>query len=138
MPFPPPVDEAIRVRYAETDAQGIVYHANHVVYFEVGRGAFLRAQGFDYNAFEAGGHLMVVADVFVKYKAPARYDDELVVRTSLEEVGWASLVFAYRLLKGETLVAEGRSTHVCLDRTGRPVSLPANLRAALEGAANAG
>ncbi|MEB3330490.1 MAG: thioesterase family protein [Candidatus Sericytochromatia bacterium] len=135
MRLPSPVDEPIRVRYAETDAQGIVYHANHVIYFEVGRGAFLRAQGFDYNAFEAGGHLMVVADVSVKYRAPARYDDALVVRTSLEEVGWASLVFAYRLQKGETLVAEGRSTHVCLDRTGRPVALPADLRAALEGPA---
>lgn len=132
MPYPTPVDEPIRVRYAETDAQGIVYHANHVVYFEVGRGAFLRAQGFDYNAFEAGGHLMVVADITVRYRAPARYDDALVVRTSLAEVGWASLVFEYKLLKGDTLVAEGRSTHVCLDRAGRPVSLPANLRAALE------
>ncbi|MEB3196228.1 MAG: thioesterase family protein [Candidatus Sericytochromatia bacterium] len=131
MPLPSPVDEAIRVRYAETDAQGIVYHANHVIYFEVGRGAFLRAQGFDYNAFEAGGHVMVVAELTVKYKAPARYDDALVVRTWLSEVGWTSLVFSYSLLKGDTTIAEGRSVHVCLDRAGRPVAIPSDLRAAV-------
>jgi acyl-CoA thioester hydrolase len=131
MPFPAPVDEPIRVRYAETDAQGIVYHANHVIYFEVGRGAFLRAQNFDYNAFEAGGHVMVVAELTVKYKAPARYDDALIVRTELAEMGWTSLVFSYTLLKGDIVIAVGRSVHVCLDRAGRPVAIPTDLRAAV-------
>ena len=132
MPLPPPVDEPIRVRYAETDAQGIVYHANHVIYFEVGRGAFLRAQGFDYNGLEDGGHIMVVAEVNVKYKAPARYDDLLVVRTWIAELGWASLVFQYELRKGEQVIAEGRSVHVCLQReSGKPVQIPAALRAAV-------
>lgn len=132
MPLPPPVDEAIRVRYAETDAQGIVYHANHVIYFEVGRGSFLRAQGFDYNGLEDGGLIMVVAEVNVKYKAPARYDDLLTVRTWIEELGWASLVFRYELLKGDAVIAEGRSVHVCLQReSGRPVAIPAALRAAV-------
>lgn len=127
------VDETIRVRYAETDAQGIVYHANHVIYFEVGRGAFLRAQGFDYNELEAGGHLLVVAELTVKYKAPARYDDVLTVRTTIGDVGWTSLVFNYTLLKGETVIAEGRSVHVCLNRNGRPVAIPAELRTAMGG-----
>ena len=132
MPLPPPVDEPIRVRYAETDAQGIVYHANHVIYFEVGRGAYLRAQGFDYNGLEASGLIMVVAEINVKYKAPARYDDVLVVRTRIAELGWASLVFQYELLKDEALIAEGRSIHVCLNRdSGRPVAIPASLRAAV-------
>ena len=132
-----PVDETVRVRYAETDAQGIVYHANHVIYFEVGRGAYLRAQGFDYNELEAGGHILVVAELNVKYKAPARYDDVLTVRTSIAEFGWTSLVFDYQLLKGEQLIAEGRSVHVCLNRQGRPVAIPADLRAAMGGPAAA-
>lgn len=132
MPLPQPVDEPIRVRYAETDAQGIVYHANHVIFFEVGRGAFLRAQDFDYNGLEAGGHIMVVAELTVKYKAPARYDDLLVVRTWIAEMGWASLVFQYELRKDDAVIAEGRSVHVCLNReNGRPVAIPATLRAAV-------
>lgn len=132
MSLPPPVDEPIRVRYAETDAQGIVYHANHVIYFEVGRGSFLRAQGFDYNGLEASGLIMVVAEVNVKYKAPARYDDLLIVRTWMAEIGWASLVFNYELRKDDAVIAEGRSVHVCLNRdTGVPVQIPASLRAAV-------
>jgi acyl-CoA thioester hydrolase len=128
---PRSVDTTIRVRYAETDAQGVVYHANYLVYFEVGRGAFLRAVGLDYNALEASGHFIVVVEANARYAAPARYDDELVVTTTVSEVRNRSLSFAYVVKRGETVVAEGRTAHVCVGRDGKPTSLPAEARALL-------
>lgn len=121
------VDTTVRVRYAETDAQGVVYHANHVVFFEVGRGAFLRDHGLSYGEFEAAGHFIVVVEAHVRYHAPARYDDELVIRTWLKEVKNRSLTFEYEILKGETTVASGWTAHVCVDRQGKPVRLPDEL-----------
>jgi acyl-CoA thioester hydrolase len=127
-----PVNETtLRVRYAETDAQGVVYHSNHVIYFEVGRGAYLRDLGFDYNDMEAAGVMIVVVDLHVRYRAAARYDDELRVVTTLSELGSRSMRFSYELWKGDTFVASGETAHVCLDRQGRPVAVPANLRAVL-------
>jgi acyl-CoA thioester hydrolase len=124
----PSVDTTIRVRYAETDAQGVVYHANYIVYFEVGRGAFLRAMDLDYNAMESGGHFIVVVEANARYRAPARYDDELVVTTTLQELRHRSMVFAYAVKKGDVLVAEGTTAHVCVDREGKPVAVPAVVR----------
>lgn len=126
------VDIPVRVRYAETDAQGVVYHANHLIYFEVGRGAYLRAAGVDYNALEAAGTLIVVVEATVRYLAAARYDDELIVSTRLAELGRSSCAFAYELQRGDMRLATGRTTHVCLDREGRPVAIPEDLRLALE------
>ena len=127
-----PINETtVRVRYAETDAQGVVYHSNHVIYFEVGRGSYLRALGFDYNDMEAAGALIVVVDLHVRYRAPARYDDELRIITKLDEFGSRSLRFSYEIIKADTLVATGETAHVCLDRQGRPVPIPALLRAAV-------
>ena len=120
-------DTEIRVRYAETDAQGVVYHANFLVYFEVGRGAWLRAQGHDYNQFEANGYFLVVVEARTTYRAPARYDDVLTVRTTLAEVRHRSVIFRYQVLNGDTLVAEGETAHVCVDREGKPIRLPPEL-----------
>jgi acyl-CoA thioester hydrolase len=130
----PPVDTTVRVRYAETDAQGVVYHANYLVYFEVGRGAFLRALGLNYREMEEAGHFIVVVEATTRYTAPARYDDELVITTTLAELRNRSLVFTYAARRGDVLVAEGRTAHVCVDRAGRPVRLPDELRARLAGA----
>ena len=127
MTTPRTVDTTVRVRYAETDAQGVVYHANYVVFFEVGRGAYLRAHGLEYGAFEAAGHFIVVVEAHARYHAPARYDDELVVRTWIKEVKTRSLTFEYEILKGETTVASGWTAHVCVDRAGKPTQLPADL-----------
>lgn len=121
------VDTEIRVRYAETDAQGVVYHANYLVYFEVGRGAWLRAQGIDYNELEAGGHFIVVVEARTRYKAPARYDDVLTIRTTLAEVRNRSLTYHYEVLRGGVVVAEGETAHVCVDREGKPVRIPPGL-----------
>ena len=127
------VDTSIRVRYAETDAQGVVYHANHIVYFEVGRGAFLRSLGLDYRALEAAGTFLVVVEAQARYTAPAHYDDELVFATTLASVRHRSLSFSYVISRGEVRVAEGRTAHVAVNAAGKPVSLPAALRAVLVG-----
>lgn len=118
------IDTEIRVRYAETDAQGVVYHANYLVYFEVGRGAWLRGHGLDYNQFEADGFFLVVVEARTQYRAPARYDDVLTVRTTLSEVRQRSVIYTYQVLKGDVLVAEGETAHVCVDRAGKPIRLP--------------
>lgn len=130
MPFPV-VETTLRVRYAETDAQGVVYHSNHLIYFEVGRGAYLRELGIDYNAMESSGALIAVVDAHVRYRAASRYDDELRVVTRLDELGSRSLRFSYELWRDATLVATGETAHVCLDRQGKPVALPALLREAV-------
>lgn len=129
----PSVDTTIRVRYAETDAQGVVYHANYLVYFEVGRGAYLRAMELDYNAMEAAGTFVVVVEANTRYLAPARYDDELVVTTTLAELKTRSLVYTYVVRRGDVVVAEGRTAHVCVGRDGRPVPMPEALRAQIAG-----
>jgi len=77
----------IRVRYAETDQMGVVYHANHFIWFEVGRVEFLRQLGFSYREMEEkDGCCIAVVDARCRYKAPARYDDEITVRTRLKNV----------------------------------------------------
>lgn len=125
------VDTTVRVRYAETDAQGVVYHSNYLVYFEVGRGAFLRELGLDYRAMEEGGHFIVVVEANTRYLAPARYDDELLITTTLAELRNRSLIFIYTARRGDVLVAEGRTAHVCVDTSGKAVRLPDALRARL-------
>lgn len=127
------VDTSVRVRYAETDAQGVVYHANYIVYFEVARGAFLRELGIDYNALEATGFFVVVVEARARYLAPARYDDELVITATLAEVRNRSFSFKYAVRLGETLVAEGETAHVVVDRQGKATRIPEELRRVLAG-----
>lgn len=133
--MPKAITSSLRVRYAETDAQRVVYHSNYLVYFEVGRGDFLRAVGIDYNAMEAAGAFVVVVEANVRYHAPARYDDELVVHTWLDEVRTRSMRFGYRITRGsgdqETLIASGWTAHVVVNRDGRPIPLPDALRQAI-------
>jgi acyl-CoA thioester hydrolase len=111
-----PVSETrIRVRYAETDQMGVVYHANHFIWFEVGRVEFLRQIGFSYRDMERNdGCCIAVVDARCRYKAPARYDDEIIVRTHLRNVRDSVIHFAYELLRAsdEVLVAEGETTHI--------------------------
>lgn len=107
-------ETTLRVRYSETDAQGIVNNASYLSYFEVGRVEWLRAAGFSYAEFERRGFGFVVAEAFVKYKKPARFDDELTVRTKLADVGRASLRFEYEILCDGELVTDGHTRHGCL------------------------
>ena len=130
----PVVNESrIRVRYAETDQMGVVYHANYFVWFEVGRVELLRQLGFSYREMEAqDGCGIAVIDARCRYKAPARYDDELLLRTKLTLVRESLIQFGYELLRagdGE-LLAEGDTTHIVVDPSMKKAPLPEKYMAA--------
>jgi len=130
----PVVNESrLRVRYAETDQMGVVYHANYFVWFEVGRVELLRQMGFSYREMEAhDGCGIAVIDARCRYKAPARYDDELLLRTKLTMVRESLIQFSYELLRpgDDELLAEGDTTHVVVDRSMKKSSLPAKYKSA--------
>jgi acyl-CoA thioester hydrolase len=122
-----PCEVRLRVRYAETDQMGVVYHANHFVWFEVGRVELLRQLGFSYREMEAQDRCFIaVVDARCRYKAPARYDEEIVVRTYLKNVRESLIHFAYELLRASdgTLLAEGETTHIVTDHNMRIITIP--------------
>ena len=122
----------LRVRYSETDAQGIVNNANFLSYFEVGRVEWLRAAGLSYKELEAQGYGFVVVEVHAFYKRAARFDDELTLRTRLAELSRASFRFEYALLRGREELATGSTRHGCVElASGRPSRLPLDLAARL-------
>lgn len=131
------VDHHLRVRYAETDAQGVVYHANYLVFMEVGRGALARERGLPYSELEARGVNLLVSRAELKYKASARYDDPLVVRTRVREIRGKLVTFEYRIEHEESgrLLVTGETVHVCVNDAFKPVDVPAWVRVALTGAA---
>jgi acyl-CoA thioester hydrolase len=118
-----------RVRYAETDKMGIVYYAHYLVWFEIGRTDWLRETGWSYRAMEDEGLALPVIEATCHYKAAARYDDEVEIRTRGRSVSALRIAFDYNIVRrsdGQQL-AEGSTVHVTLDRTGRPVRLPARV-----------
>src|ERR1700691_2204196 len=117
----------IRVRYAETDQMGVVYHANHFIWFEVGRVELLRQLGFSYKDMEREDDCFIaVVDAQCRYKAPVHYDDEVVVRTNLKHVREKVIRFGYKLRHAETgeLLAEGETTHIVAGYKMKPRALP--------------
>jgi acyl-CoA thioester hydrolase len=117
----------LRVRYAETDQMGIVYHSNYFLWFEVGRVELLRQLGFSYRDMEAQDNCCIaVIDARCRYKAPARYDDEIIVRTQLENLRESVIRFEYELFRAAdgTLLAEGDTTHIVVDRDMKKTTLP--------------
>ena len=117
----------LRVRYAETDKMGVVYHANYLVWFEIGRTEFCRARGFSYRDMEENEDaFLVVVESYCRYKAPAYYDDVLMVRTHITELRRRSLRFGYEILRESdgTVIAEGETGHVVTDANGRVRSMP--------------
>jgi acyl-CoA thioester hydrolase len=125
-----------RVIYGDTDQMGVVYYGNYLRFFEIARNELLRLSGARYRAFEETHRLMLpVVEAHVRYRRPARYDDELAIYAAITEVRGASARFAYeiRLLpEGETLV-DGHTIHACIDSEGRVARIPSELRAALGG-----
>jgi acyl-CoA thioester hydrolase len=108
----------VRVRYAETDQMGVVYHSNYFIWFEVGRVELLRQLGFSYRDMEQEDHCFIaVVDARCRYKAPARYDDEVIVRTHLKNVRESVIHFGYEAVRVSdgTLLAEGETTHIVTD-----------------------
>ena len=124
----------VTVRYAETDAQGVVHHANYLVWFEEGRSDFLRQNGLNYTDFEKAGYFIVVAKAELKYKAPAFYEENLFVETSLLLVRSKMMKFTYRVLDTTGSVrAEGETVHFVLDQNRQQVALPEPLLAQMKG-----
>jgi len=123
----------VRVRYADTDAMRVVYYANYLVWFESGRIELLRSRGVVYRDIESMGVFMPVVEAKANYRAPARFDDELLVRTRLKEMGRTSVVFEneVRRLPGMELLCTGHTVHVVVGRDGKPTPIPEALRASL-------
>ncbi len=117
----------LRVRYAETDQMGVVYHSNHLIWFEVGRVELMRALGFSYRDMEReDGRYIAVAEVKCRYRAPVYYDEEVVVRTRLKSVRESVVIFSYELARAGngTLLAEGETTHIVTDANMKIAALP--------------
>ena len=117
----------LRVRYAETDQMGVVYHSNHLIWFEVGRVELLRQLGFSYRDMEReDGRFIAVAEAKCRYRAPVYYDDEVVVRTRLKNVRDSVVHFGYELLRADNrlLLAEGETTHIVTDANMKVAALP--------------
>ena len=131
-------ETTIRVRYAETDQMGVVYHSNFIIWFEVGRVELLRQLGFEYRDMELQDdcHIAVV-DVRVRYKSPARYDDQILVRTRLKNVRDSLLHFTYEVARATdgTLLAEGETTHLVVDKNMERKALPEKYQKAFKKAA---
>jgi acyl-CoA thioester hydrolase len=120
----------LRVRYAETDAMGVVHHAAYVPWLEVGRVNLLRAAGAPYGDIEARGLLVVLSDLQVRYRSPARFDDLIEVQTTLIALKSRQLAFRYRVVLHEAGITcvEGMTSHIVVQRaTMKPVLLPADL-----------
>jgi acyl-CoA thioester hydrolase len=124
----------IRVRYAETDKMGVVYHANYFMWFEVGRCELLRTIGKSYRDLEADGFRLPVIEAHCEYKSPALYDDELVVTTRGKLLSPARVEFMYEIIRPAdgVLNAIGRTVHASLDTSGRPCRLPDYVGALLQ------
>src|ERR1700689_5719097 len=117
----------LRVRYAETDQMGVVYHSNHLIWFEVGRVELMREMGFSYRDMEReDGRFIAVAEVTCRYRAPVFYDDEILIRTRLKTARESVVVFSYELVRADTraLVAEGETTHIVTDSKMKVAALP--------------
>ena len=138
-----PVTTEVRVRYAETDQMGIVYYANYLVWFEIGRVELLRSLGFSYSLLEREHQcILPVIEARCRYRSPARYDDQIVIETSPAMLRGTVLKFAYRILRKAAeseepmLLAEGETVHVVCDDKLNRKPLPENYAAALRAMMN--
>ena len=121
------IETRLRVRYAETDQMGVVYYANYLVWMEVGRVELCKALGFNYGDMERDdGVLLAVAEACCRYLSPARFDDEVIVKTWIEEANTRMATFAYemRLAEGDRVLATGHTRHIFVDREMRRARLP--------------
>jgi acyl-CoA thioester hydrolase len=120
------IDVPVRVRYADTDMMGVVYHANYPVFFEIGRSEYMRQKGFTYREFEAMGYHLVVTGLEAKYYNSATYDDLLTVRTRISELQSRGLTFHYIIYRDKTLLVEGITKHLCIHDK-KTVVIPSHL-----------
>ncbi len=116
----------VRVRYAETDQMGVVYYANYLIWFEVGRTDWLRETGWSYREMEADGIQLPVIEVHCEYRQGARYDDDIEIRTQAKKLSPVRVQFDYEAIRRAdgALLATGHTVHATIDRDGRPVRIP--------------
>ena len=122
-----PVETRLRVRYAETDQMGVVYYANYLVWMEVARVNHCRALGFEYRDMERdAGAFLAVTEARCRYRAPARFDDEVVIESVITEVRSRTIRFEYRMRRSDTeeALAEGHTLHTVTNREGKMIRLP--------------
>ena len=121
---------SVRVRYAETDRMGVVYYANYLVWFEVGRTEWLREAGWNYRAMERDGISLPVIEAHCEYRLPARYDDEIEIRTRATLLTPVRVRFDYDVMRAgdEAITASGHTVHAALDASRRPCRLPERVR----------
>jgi acyl-CoA thioester hydrolase len=114
-----------RVRYSETDKMGVAHNTIYFEWFELGRTEFCRAKGLSYREIEERGVFLVVAESFCRYRRPLRYDDRFLIRTSLRDLTAKKVSFAYELrdLTGESLIAQGTTVHVAVDKSGATTAM---------------
>jgi acyl-CoA thioester hydrolase len=120
-----------RVIYGDTDQMGVVYYANYLAWFERGRCEYMRERAFDYGKLEAAGYILPVVEATCRYKAPAKFDDLVVIETKIDKASRITITFSYRILREdsgvETILAEGTTIHACLTKAGKPVRWPADV-----------
>ena len=125
----------VRVRYAETDQMGVVYHSNYLIWFEVGRVELIRQMGLDYKRMEIEeGCGIAVVEVNCRYLAPARYDEELVVRTRITGARGSVVKFGYEIVRDGELLCKGSTTHVVVDKEMKKTLMPERYAAAFRAA----
>ena len=129
---------SIRVRYAETDQMGVVYHANYLIWFEIGRVELMRQHGIDYKLMEQDGFGIAVVEATARYKAPARYDDELIIEAAVVKLRGPIIRFGYRILRVEDglLLCEGETVHVVVGRDMKRRPMPKKYAELLSAAAS--
>jgi len=124
-------ETTVRVRYAETDRMGVVYHANYFQYFEEGRTELMRSMGATYRSLEERGYALAVVEAGAKYRAGAKYDDYLKVITTPSAAGRVRVRFDYEIRRGDQVICEGFTVLACL-RNGKVSELPEEVRGMLE------
>jgi len=124
--MPHTCETRLHVRYAETDKMGVVYYANYFVWMEIGRTDYCKSIGFSYRDMEHEDANMAVVDATCRYIAPARYDDEILVRTSVERLSRRLVSFVYRIYNAanDKLLAEGKTVHITVGKDGKTCSIP--------------
>lgn len=124
-------ETSLHVRYAETDAMGIIHHASYILYFEEGRSHYARQRGSDYASFEASGFYLAVSEVNARYIKSAQYGQQITIRCWIAEMKSRGLTFAYEILDASSrdLLVEGFSKHICITHKGQVARLPDQWRA---------
>jgi len=117
-----------RVLYGDTDCGGVMYYGNYLRLFELGRTELIRTIGLTYKEIEEKEDIILpVIETFIKYKSPAKYDDLLIINTYLKEVKSHKIVFEYKIFRNNTLLVEGYTVHIPINKNGKIVRLPKNI-----------